>query len=136
MFKPPIRYGLYYNATEAVQDCCDNKLCDDRGKEGNARLAENFNSAGSLPNQLVYTRFDSRSSACDSPLESHYHRVYLQDIQIKGASTGPAAFGSSAARDGRRLPVLEIGSALHFVADLTLGPGEVVFDYVNPESVS
>jgi acetoacetate decarboxylase len=37
--------------------------------------------------------------------------------------------------DVARLPVLEIESALHCVADLTLGPGEVVFDYLNPESV-
>jgi len=38
--------------------------------------------------------------------------------------------------DVARLPVLEIDSALHCVADLALGPGEVVFDYLNPQSVS
>jgi len=29
-----------------------------------------------------------------------------------------------------RLPVLEVKSAIHFVTDLTLGLGEVVFDYL------
>jgi acetoacetate decarboxylase len=32
--------------------------------------------------------------------------------------------------DVARLPVLEVVSALHFVADLTLGMGEVVHDYL------
>ncbi len=32
--------------------------------------------------------------------------------------------------DVARLPVLEVVSALHFTADLTLGLGEVVHDYL------
>jgi acetoacetate decarboxylase len=31
------------------------------------------------------------------------------------------------------LPVLKIESALHFVADLTLDLGEVVYDYLSPQ---
>jgi len=38
--------------------------------------------------------------------------------------------------DAARVPVLEVESAVHFVAELALGPGEVVFDYLNPQSVS
>jgi acetoacetate decarboxylase len=32
--------------------------------------------------------------------------------------------------DVAKLPVLEILSAMHFVADVTLGMGEVVYDYM------
>jgi len=34
------------------------------------------------------------------------------------------------AADVARLPVLEVVSGQHFVADLTLGYGEVAFDYL------
>ena len=59
-------------------------------------------------------------------------RFHLQDVQLKGAWTSPAALElhAHAMADVSRLPVLEVVSALHFVADLTLGPGEVVFDYL------
>lgn len=59
-------------------------------------------------------------------------RYHLTDIDLKGAWTAPAALELHAhvMADVARLPVLEVRSALHFVADLTLGPGEVVFDYL------
>jgi len=59
-------------------------------------------------------------------------RYHLQDIELKGAWTSPAALElhSHVMADVARLPVLEVLSALHFVADLTLGPGEVAFDYL------
>jgi acetoacetate decarboxylase len=59
-------------------------------------------------------------------------RYHLTDIQLKGAWTSPAALElhSHVMADVARLPVLEVLSALHFVADLTLGPGEVVYDYL------
>ena len=59
-------------------------------------------------------------------------RYYLRDITLKGAWTAPAALElhAHAMADVARLPVLEVKSALHFIADLTLGPGEVVFDYL------
>jgi len=73
-----------------------------------------------------------------SPRIAELVRYYLQDIEIKGAWTGPAALDlrPHVMADVARLPVLEIESALHFVADLTLGPGEVVFDYLDPRSAS
>ena len=59
-------------------------------------------------------------------------RYFLTDVTVKGAWTAPAALQLYAhvMADVARLPVLEVKSALHFVADLTLGPGEVVFDYL------
>ena len=55
-----------------------------------------------------------------------------EDVTLKGAWTGPAALSCSqhALCDVARLPVREVVSASHFVADLTLGLGEVVFDYL------
>jgi acetoacetate decarboxylase len=57
---------------------------------------------------------------------------YLEDIQMKGAWEGPAALSLSphALAPVADLPVLEVLSARHFVADLTLGLGKVVFDYL------
>ncbi|MGB3830600.1 MAG: acetoacetate decarboxylase [Mesorhizobium sp.] len=60
-------------------------------------------------------------------------RYHLEDITVKGAWTGPADLQlfRHVIADVARLPVLEIVSAVHFVADLTLGLGEVVHDYIN-----
>ena len=50
----------------------------------------------------------------------------------EGSLDGPAALGlfPHALADVARLPVLEVVSALHFMADLTLGLGTVAFDYL------
>lgn len=57
---------------------------------------------------------------------------YLEDITVKGAWTGPAQIelGHHALAPVADLPVLEVVSAVHFVADLTLGLGKVVHDYL------
>jgi acetoacetate decarboxylase len=59
-------------------------------------------------------------------------RYYLKDIVMKGAWAGPAALElhQHVIVDVARLPVLEVLSAVHFIADLTLGLGEVVHDYL------
>jgi acetoacetate decarboxylase len=59
-------------------------------------------------------------------------RYYLQDITLKGAWTGPAALSlyPHALAPVADLPVLEVLSATHILADLTLGLGEVVHDYL------
>lgn len=56
----------------------------------------------------------------------------LTDINLKGAWTGPAALTliSHALAPVAELPVLEVLSATHIVADLTLGLGRVVHDYL------
>jgi acetoacetate decarboxylase len=56
----------------------------------------------------------------------------LEDIDLKGAWTGPAqlALFSHALAPLAELPVLEIVSGTHIIADLTLGLGKVVHDYL------
>jgi acetoacetate decarboxylase len=59
-------------------------------------------------------------------------RYYLEDVTLKGAWTSPAALDlrPHVMADVARLPVHEVVRALHFKADLTLGLGEVVYDYL------
>ena len=61
-------------------------------------------------------------------------RFHLEDITVKGAWTGPAALDlySHALAPVAELPVLQVLSAKHLVADLTLGLGTVVHDYLSP----
>jgi acetoacetate decarboxylase len=57
---------------------------------------------------------------------------HLTDIDVKGAWSGPAELTlfSHALAPLAELPVLEVVSGLHIIADLTLGLGEVVHDYL------
>jgi acetoacetate decarboxylase len=57
---------------------------------------------------------------------------YLTDIAVKGAWSGPGALSllPHALAPVAELPVLEIISAQHILADLTLGLGAVVHDYL------
>jgi acetoacetate decarboxylase len=59
-------------------------------------------------------------------------KYYLEDVSLKGAWSGPAALElfHHVACDVARLPVREIVGATHFKADLTLGLGAVVHDYM------
>lgn len=59
-------------------------------------------------------------------------RYHLQDITVKEAWSSPADLQlfNHVVADVAKLPVLEVLSAVHFVADLTLGLGEVVHDYM------
>jgi acetoacetate decarboxylase len=61
----------------------------------------------------------------------------LLDIMLKGAWTGPAALALTphALAPVADLPVLEIVSAIHIRADLTLGLGKVVHDYLRQPSL-
>lgn len=63
-------------------------------------------------------------------------RYHLTDITVKEAWTAPADLQlfRHVMADVAALPVLEIVSALHFVADLTLDMGEVVHDYLEPRA--
>jgi acetoacetate decarboxylase len=60
-------------------------------------------------------------------------RFQLEDITVKGAWSGPAALDlySHALAPVAELPVLQVLSAKHVVADLTLGLGTVVHDYLS-----
>ena len=59
-------------------------------------------------------------------------RYYLEDITLKGVWTGPGALGlfPHALAPVAELPVREVISATHILAELTLGLGEVVHDYL------
>lgn len=85
-------------------------------------------SLAKTPNYLlkVMPHVDGSARVCELV------RFYLQNIQMKGAWSGPAAleFAAHARAPVAELPVLEVVGAKHFVADLTLGLGEVVFDYL------
>jgi len=67
-----------------------------------------------------------------SPRVCELVRYVMQDIVLKGAWTGPAALHLTphALAPVADLPVLEIVECRHLVADLTLGLGEVVHDYL------
>jgi acetoacetate decarboxylase len=63
-------------------------------------------------------------------------RYTLGDIELKGAWSGPAALEvhPHALAPVSDLPVLEVISAVHLIADLTLNLGKVVHDYLPPET--
>ena len=58
---------------------------------------------------------------------------YLEDVTIKGAWSGPAGLElhDHALAPVAELPVLEVISAVHIIADLTLGLGRVIHDYMD-----
>jgi len=57
---------------------------------------------------------------------------YLEDIVLKGAWSGPAALqlAHHALAPVADLPVREVLGAVHIKADLTLGLGRVLYDYL------
>jgi acetoacetate decarboxylase len=57
---------------------------------------------------------------------------YLEDVDLKGAWTGPSALSLAphALAPVAELPVLEVVSGIHIIADLTLGLGKVAHDYL------
>ena len=67
-----------------------------------------------------------------SPRICEIVEYYLTDINLKGAWTGPAQLElfHHALAPVAELPVLEVVSASHILADLTLGLGKVVHDYL------
>jgi acetoacetate decarboxylase len=69
-----------------------------------------------------------------SPRICELVRYFLTDVVVKGGWTGPAALSLAphALAPVAELPVREVVSAAHIVADLTLGLGEVVHDYLAP----
>ena len=63
-------------------------------------------------------------------------RYFLEDVQIKGAWSSPAAIEMHphVMADVAGLPVREVVSAVHYIADLTLGLGDVAFDYLDSKA--
>jgi acetoacetate decarboxylase len=62
-------------------------------------------------------------------------RYNLEEVTVKGAWTGPAALElfQHALAPVAELPVVEVISGTHILADLTLGLGEVMYDYLAPD---
>jgi acetoacetate decarboxylase len=62
----------------------------------------------------------------------------LEDVIVKGAWTGPGALELfwHALAPVAELPIVDIVSTVHIVADLTLGLGKVVFDYLEPSATA
>ena len=60
-------------------------------------------------------------------------RYHMTDVTVKGAWSGPAGLElhAHALAPVSTLPVLEVLSATHILADLTLGLGQVVHDYLD-----
>jgi acetoacetate decarboxylase len=67
-----------------------------------------------------------------SPRVCELVRYHLRDINLKGAWSGPATLSlfPHALAPVADLPVREVVSAVHLVADLTLELGQVVHDYL------
>jgi acetoacetate decarboxylase len=65
-------------------------------------------------------------------------RYHIENVDLKGAWGGPAALQlfDHVMADVAKLPVREVLGGLHFVADLTLGLGEVVYDYLADAALS
>jgi acetoacetate decarboxylase len=63
-------------------------------------------------------------------------RYFTTDVTLKGAWTAPGSLElhPHALAPVFELPVLRVVSAVHFVADLTLDLGEVVYNYLSPEN--
>jgi len=81
-----------------------------------------------VPNFLlkIIPHVDGRPRVCELV------EYYLEDVVLKGAWTGPAALALTphALAPVAELPVVEVVSAVHILADLTLGLGKVVHDYM------
>jgi acetoacetate decarboxylase len=96
-------------------------------KHREADLAQVKASLG-VPNFLlkIIPHVDGTPRICELV---EYH---LEDVTVKGGWIGPAALHLSphALAPVAELPVLEIVSAIHILADLTLGLGNVVYDYL------
>jgi acetoacetate decarboxylase len=67
-----------------------------------------------------------------SPRICELVEYHLTDVDLKGCWTGPAQLTlfSHALAPLAELPVLEVVSGMHIIADLTLGLGKVVHDYL------
>jgi acetoacetate decarboxylase len=100
-------------------------------KHGEADLAH-VRASLATPNVLlkIIPHVDGTPRICELV---EYH---LEEVTIKGAWTGPAALHLSphALAPVAELPMLEVVSAIHILADLTLGLGRVVHDYLRQPS--
>jgi acetoacetate decarboxylase len=83
---------------------------------------------GSTPNFLLKVIPDVNGGAKICQLV----RYFLTNVRIREAWTGPASLQLFAhcMAPVADLPVLKIVSSVHYTGDMTIGPGEVVYDYL------
>jgi acetoacetate decarboxylase len=99
------------------------------------READIYSTLGDLaaPNFLlkIIPHVDGTARICELV---EYH---LEGVELKGVWTGPGALSlnAHALAPVAELPVFEVVSTTHLVADLTLGLGEVVHDYLAEAAV-
>jgi acetoacetate decarboxylase len=91
-------------------------------------IAHEQSKMSQTPNYLlkIVPHVDGTSRVCELV------RYFSQNVKIHGAWTGPARLQlfQHALAPIADLPVLEIVGAKHLMCDLTLGLGEVAFDYL------
>jgi len=70
--------------------------------------------------------------ADNTPMLAQLVRYFIEDIEVKEAWTGPAGLElfDHALAPLKQLPVRKVLKGTHFIADLTLGWGEVEIDYM------
>jgi acetoacetate decarboxylase len=102
--------------------------CGTMGYKHRATDLAAVKAALSAPNYLlkIIPHVDGTARICELV------EYFLEDLNIKGAWTGPAALElhAHALAPVADLPVLEVVSGLHILSDLTLGLGKVVHDYL------
>ena len=92
--------------------------------------ASQISAALSAPNFLikVIPHVDGTARICELV------EYRLEEIEVRGAWAGPGSLqlNPHALAPVAELPVVEVVSAVHFLADLTLGLGKAVHDYLQP----
>jgi len=98
------------------------------GYKHRAMEGASVKAAFSTPNYLlkIIPHVDGSPRICEIV------EYYMERIDVKGAWTGPATLSLTphALAPVAELPVLEVVTAVHSVADMTLGLGKVVHDYL------
>ena len=98
------------------------------GFKHNQVSAESVLDGLSMPNFLLKIIPDVDGSACICELVQYF----TTQVTIKGAWSGPCSLElhPHALAPVSGLPVIEVLSSLHFIADLTLDKGEVIYNYL------
>jgi len=98
------------------------------GFKHNQVNAESVLDGLSMPNFLLKIIPDVDGAACICELVQYF----TTQVTLKGAWTGPCSLElhPHALAPVSGLPVIEVLSSLHFIADLTLDKGEVIYNYL------
>jgi predicted acylesterase/phospholipase RssA len=132
-FPPTEIEGEYYWDGGLVSNTPLQRVLDSLPRQDTLAFQVDLWSArGELPRNLIERRPPEGDPLFQPHPDGQLVRYYMEDVTVKGAWAGPAAIQlfEHAMCDVARLPVREVVSATHYITDLTLGLGEVVFDYL------